>query len=98
MPVTFTQQDIAGINNLLKFLNKSKIELEGAMEIIATAETMRWVSRLAKQIEDSVKTDAAPKPAAPAPVAAPVAVEPVMVKAPVEIKPPVKEPIKNKKK
>lgn len=49
-----TKQDKALLDNLIKMLGRAKLELEG-VEIIVAADSMRWLSRLQKQIEDLQK-------------------------------------------
>lgn len=46
-----TKQDKALLDNLIKMLGRAKMELEG-VEIIVAADSMRWLSRLQKQIEE----------------------------------------------
>jgi hypothetical protein len=52
--VKITQQDKNLLDNLLKMLGRAKMELEG-VEILAAADSMRWLSRLSKQIEEESK-------------------------------------------
>lgn len=52
--VKFTKQDKALLDNLLRVVGRAKIELEG-VEIILAADSLKWLSRLQKQIEEEAK-------------------------------------------
>lgn len=52
--IKFTSGDKALLDNLLKVLGRAKLELEG-VEVLAAADSMRWLSRLQKHIEDEAK-------------------------------------------
>ena len=52
--LTFTKQDKSLLDNLIRMLGRAKLELEG-VEILVAADSMRWLSRLQKQVEDEVK-------------------------------------------
>jgi len=52
--VTITKQDKALLDNLIRMLGRAKMELEG-VEILAAADSMRWLSRFQKQIEEEAK-------------------------------------------
>lgn len=52
--IEINHQDKALLDTLIKLLARVKVELQGA-EIIAAAESMKWLSRLQKRIEDEEK-------------------------------------------
>lgn len=52
--INFTAQDKALLDNLIKIIGRAKIELEG-VEILVASDSMRWLSRLQKQIEEEAK-------------------------------------------
>lgn len=52
--IEINNQDKALLDTLIKLLARVKVELQGA-EIIAAAESMKWLSRLLKRIEDEEK-------------------------------------------
>lgn len=55
--IKINQQDKALLDNLIKILGRAKIELEG-VEILVASDSMRWLSRLQKQIEEEAKKSA----------------------------------------
>lgn len=52
--INITQTDKALLDNLIRMLGRAKLELEG-VEILVAADSMRWLSRLQKVIEEEVK-------------------------------------------
>jgi hypothetical protein len=52
--IRITKQDKAFLDNLLRILGRAKLELEG-VEILAAADSMRWLSRFQRQIEEEAK-------------------------------------------
>ena len=52
--IKFTSSDKALLDNLLRLIGRAKLELEG-VEILAAADSMRWLSRLQKNIEEESK-------------------------------------------
>ena len=52
--INITQADKSLLDNLIRILGRAKVELEG-VEILAAADSMRWLARLQKQIEDESK-------------------------------------------
>lgn len=52
--IKFTPQDKALLDNLIRVLGRAKLELEG-VEILAAADSMRWLSRLQKNVEEEAK-------------------------------------------
>lgn len=52
--IKFTSNDKALLDNLIRLLGRAKMELEG-VEVLAAAESMRWLSRLQKNIEEESK-------------------------------------------
>lgn len=52
--IKFTSGDKALLDNLLRLLGRAKLELEG-VEVLAAADSMRWLSRLQKNIEEEAK-------------------------------------------
>ena len=48
--IKFTKQDKSLLDNLIRMLGRAKMELEG-VEILVAADSMRWLSRLQKQVE-----------------------------------------------
>lgn len=55
----FNSQDLTHVENLLRALKKAKYELEG-LEVLAMAETMRWVSsKLVPEIKVQIQKDMA---------------------------------------
>ena len=55
--INITQADKSLLDNLIRILGRAKIELEG-VEILAAADSMRWLARLQKQIEEEAKRPA----------------------------------------
>jgi hypothetical protein len=55
--INITQADKSLLDNLIRILGRAKIELEG-VEILAAADSMRWLARLQKAIEEEVKRPA----------------------------------------
>ena len=49
--IQFTKQDKQLLDNLIKILTRAEIKLVG-VEIIAAGDSMRFLSRLQRQIED----------------------------------------------
>jgi hypothetical protein len=49
-----TKADKTLLDNLIRILGRIKIELEGA-EILLASDSMRWLVRLQKQIEEEAK-------------------------------------------
>jgi hypothetical protein len=47
----FTKQDKSLLDNLIRMLGRAKLELEG-VEVLVAADSMRWLSRLQKQVEE----------------------------------------------
>jgi len=70
--INFTKQDKSLLDNLVRVLARAKMELEG-VEVLVAADSMRWLSRLQKQIEleaakpnmEVVSTDALKSPETP---------------------------------
>lgn len=52
--ITFTKQDKALLDNLIKVVARAKLELEG-VEILFAADSMRWLSKLQKHVEEEAK-------------------------------------------
>lgn len=52
--IKFTPQDKALLDNLIRVLGRAKLELEG-VEILAAADSMRWLSRLQKSVEEEAQ-------------------------------------------
>lgn len=52
--IKFTSSDKALLDNLLRLIGRAKLELEG-VEVLAAADSMRWLSRLQKNIEEEAK-------------------------------------------
>ena len=52
--IKITKQDKSFLDNLIKVMGRVKIELEG-VEILAAADSMRWLARLQKQVEEEAK-------------------------------------------
>lgn len=53
----FTKQDKELLDNLIKVLSRASVKLEG-VEVLAAADSMRWLSRLQKFIEqEAAKPD-----------------------------------------
>lgn len=52
--VKFTSSDKAFLDNLIRLIGRAKLELEG-VEVLAAADSMRWLSRLQKHIEEEAK-------------------------------------------
>ena len=55
--INFNKQDKSLLDNMVRILGRAKIELEG-VEILVAADSMRWLSRLQKQIEEEYKKPA----------------------------------------
>jgi hypothetical protein len=53
--VQFQKSDKTQCDNLIRLLKRAKIELEGAEEILGTAEILKWVSSLAGRIDKDLK-------------------------------------------
>lgn len=49
--IQFTKQDKQLLDNLIKMLTRAEMKLTG-LEILAAAESMRFLSRLQRQIEE----------------------------------------------
>lgn len=45
------KQDKTNAENLIKLLRRSKIELDGAEEILATAEILKWMAQFLSRID-----------------------------------------------
>ena len=52
--IKITSGDKALLDNLIRLLGRAKMELEG-VEVLAAADSMRWLSRLQKSIEEEMK-------------------------------------------
>ena len=52
--VTITKSEKNLLDNLIRIMARAKIELEG-VEILIASDSMRWLSRLQKQIEEEQK-------------------------------------------
>jgi hypothetical protein len=52
--VTITKADKTLVDNLIRILGRVKVELEGA-EILLASDSMRWLVRFQKQIEEEAK-------------------------------------------
>lgn len=52
--INITQTDKSLLDNLIRMLGRAKLELEG-VEILVAADSMRWLSRLQKVIEEEAK-------------------------------------------
>lgn len=52
--LTITKADKTLIDNLIRILGRAKLELEGA-EILLASDSMRWLVRFQKQIEEEAK-------------------------------------------
>ena len=52
--IKITPNDKALLDNLIRLLGRAKMELEG-VEVLAAADSMRWLSRLQKTIEEEAK-------------------------------------------
>jgi len=52
--INFTKADKNFLDNMIRVLARAKLELEG-VEILLAADSMRWLSRLQKQIEEEAK-------------------------------------------
>jgi hypothetical protein len=50
-----SKADKVNCDNLIKLLRRAKIELEGAEEILGTAEVLRWMGSLAARIDKDLK-------------------------------------------
>ena len=48
------KRDMLNINNLIKLLAKGTFQLEGATEVMAAADAMRWLSNFAKRAEEEL--------------------------------------------
>ena len=59
--IKITPADKTLLDNLIKIISRSKVHLEG-VEILAAADSMRWLSRLQKQIEVEQKATIDIKP------------------------------------
>ena len=52
--INFSKADKTLLDNLVRLLGRAKLELEG-VEILVASDSMRWLSRLQKQIEEEIK-------------------------------------------
>jgi hypothetical protein len=52
--INITKSDKSLLDNLIRMLGRAKMELEG-VEILVAADSMRWLSRLQKSIEEEYK-------------------------------------------
>ena len=52
--ISITQADKSLLDNLIRMLGRAKLELEG-VEILVAADSMRWLSRLQKVVEEEAK-------------------------------------------
>lgn len=52
--INFTKTDKSSLDNLIRILGRAKLELEG-VEILIAADSMRWLSKLQKYIEEESK-------------------------------------------
>ena len=52
--INFTKSDKSLLDNLIRLLGRAKLELEG-VEILVAADSMRWLSRLQKTLEEEAK-------------------------------------------
>ena len=50
----FDKRDQTHVTNLIKLLNKAKMELEG-QEILAAGDVLRWVGMLSQKIQEDIK-------------------------------------------
>lgn len=50
----FTQKDLVQCQNLLRLLNKMKVELD-AQEIMAAADVIKWTTIVLQKIEQDLK-------------------------------------------
>lgn len=64
--ITFTKQDKALLDNLIKVIARAKLELEG-VEVLFAADSMRWLSKLQKYVEEEAK-----KPSMGVPLSEPI--------------------------
>jgi hypothetical protein len=68
-----SKADKVNCDNLIRILKRAKIELEGAEEILGTAEVLRWMGNLAGRIDKDIKDqEEAARIAAAAALAKPV--------------------------
>ena len=52
--ININKSDKSLLDNLIRMLGRAKLELEG-VEILVAADSMRWLSRLQKVIEEESK-------------------------------------------
>ena len=52
--INITKSDKSLLDNLIRMLGRAKLELEG-VEILVAADSMRWLSRLQRAIEEEAK-------------------------------------------
>jgi hypothetical protein len=52
--INITKSDKSLLDNLIRMLGRAKLELEG-VEILVAADSMRWLSRLQRSIEEEIK-------------------------------------------
>jgi hypothetical protein len=52
--ININKSDKSLLDNLIRMLGRAKLELEG-VEILVAADSMRWLSRLQKTIEEEAK-------------------------------------------
>jgi hypothetical protein len=52
--INITKSDKSLLDNLIRMLWRAKLELEG-VEILVAADSMRWLSRLQRAIEEEAK-------------------------------------------
>ena len=50
-----TKSDKLNCDNLIKLLKRAKIELQGAEEILGSAELLKWISGLSSRIDKDIK-------------------------------------------
>ena len=53
--INFTKQDKSLLDNLIRLLGRAKFSDLEANEILVGAESLRWLSRLQKNVEDEAK-------------------------------------------
>jgi hypothetical protein len=52
------KSDKVNCENMIKLLRRAKIELQGAEEILGTAEVLRWMSGLLVRVDTDLKEQA----------------------------------------
>lgn len=90
----FTDADLAQLTNAITAMKKAKFELDG-MEVLAFAETLRWMGGLHRQMKDQIEEDKRPKAPQVISVPTPVIQEQEPVEPAKSIKP-IKLPKKSK--